>query len=159
MRQYPYSTRELVSIVRHLSAFPADGLLGAVDNVLHFDKFDKQTRQSLHETAEAFGRTDWDGAAATWHQSEHVLTGREKRRRQSQLRSEHGQVRAEGHAVRHEHLRGMRQYPYSTRELVSIVRHLSAFPADGLLGAVDNVLHFDKFDKQTRQSLHEVHWG
>lgn len=38
---------------------------------------------------------------------------------------------------------GLLSYPYSTREAVSIARHLQAFPEDGLVGAADNVFAFD----------------
>ena len=38
---------------------------------------------------------------------------------------------------------GKLAYPYSTRELVNLARHLSMFPTDGPAVAVDNVLAFD----------------
>jgi MoxR-like ATPase len=44
-------------------------------------------------------------------------------------------------------------YPYSTRELVAIAKHLEAYPHDGLVGAVRNVLSFDAFESHTRTLL------
>lgn len=38
---------------------------------------------------------------------------------------------------------GQLSYPYSTREAVGVVKHVEAYPHDGLLGAVDNVFAFD----------------
>ena len=35
---------------------------------------------------------------------------------------------------------GLLAYPYSTRELVNIVRHMSAFPADSMGDVMANVL-------------------
>ena len=51
---------------------------------------------------------------------------------------------------------GLLAYPYSTRELVAIVKHLQAWPDDGLLYTLDNVLSFDKFDDELMQSLDEI---
>ena len=48
---------------------------------------------------------------------------------------------------------GLLAYPYSTRELVAIVKHLQAWPDDGLLYALDNVLSFDKFDDELMKTL------
>jgi MoxR-like ATPase len=47
-------------------------------------------------------------------------------------------------------------YPYSTRELVAMVKHLQAFPQDGLLVALQNVLHFDLFDSLVLNTLRSV---
>ena len=52
---------------------------------------------------------------------------------------------------------GLLAYPYSTRELVAIVKHLQAWPDDGLLYTLDNVLSFDKFDHELMDSLHVSH--
>jgi hypothetical protein len=52
---------------------------------------------------------------------------------------------------------GLLAYPYSTRELVAIVKHLQAWPDDGLLYTLDNVLSFDKFDHELMDSLHVCH--
>ena len=48
---------------------------------------------------------------------------------------------------------GLLAYPYSTREVVAVVKHLQAWPKDGLVHTLDNVLSFDKFDKQLMTSL------
>jgi MoxR-like ATPase len=58
--------------------------------------------------------------------------------------------------LRHLVLEGTFVYPYSTRELVAIVKHLSSFPADGLLSALDSVLDFDRFDPAAMRNLREV---
>lgn len=51
---------------------------------------------------------------------------------------------------------GTFSYPYSTRELVAIVKHLQMFPEDGLLSAINNVLSFDVFDGELRRNLQLV---
>merc|ERR1719210_2888020 len=43
---------------------------------------------------------------------------------------------------------GSIQYPYSTREVVNIVKHLQRFPNEGLAEVVRNVFDFDAFDKE-----------
>ena len=48
------------------------------------------------------------------------------------------------------------QYPYSTREVVNVVKHLEAFPNDGLAGVVRNVFDFDSYSKETRDTLDTV---
>ena len=47
-------------------------------------------------------------------------------------------------------------YPYSTRELVNIVLHLSQYPDDSMSEVLDNVLSFDSFDRQLLETLSEV---
>ena len=47
-------------------------------------------------------------------------------------------------------------YPYSTRELVNVVRHLQQFPQDGLMTALNNVLSFDVYDSQVLENLRTV---
>ncbi|XP_072542068.1 von Willebrand factor A domain-containing protein 8 isoform X2 [Salminus brasiliensis] len=44
-------------------------------------------------------------------------------------------------------------YPYSTREVVNIVRHLQKFPEEGLANVVRNVFDFDSYNKDTREVL------
>ncbi|KAJ2997148.1 von Willebrand factor A domain-containing protein 8 [Globomyces sp. JEL0801] len=46
---YPYSTRELVNVVKHLEAFPGEGLSRALQNVFDFDN-DEDIRKILIET-------------------------------------------------------------------------------------------------------------
>ncbi len=48
------------------------------------------------------------------------------------------------------------QYPYSTREVVNIVKHLQMFPTEGLGQVVRNVFDFDNYDKETRESVDEI---
>eukprot|EP01062_Namystynia_karyoxenos_P006370 TRINITY_DN1222_c0_g1_i1.p1 TRINITY_DN1222_c0_g1~~TRINITY_DN1222_c0_g1_i1.p1 ORF type:complete len:1879 (+),score=516.05 TRINITY_DN1222_c0_g1_i1:79-5637(+) len=50
---------------------------------------------------------------------------------------------------------GVLSYPYSTRELVNVARHLDRFPDDSATEAVENVFAFD-FDPDVRQQLYEV---
>ncbi len=39
---------------------------------------------------------------------------------------------------------GVLTYPYSTRELVNVVRHLQAYPSDSLPAVLRNVFAFDQ---------------
>ena len=48
------------------------------------------------------------------------------------------------------------QYPYSTREVVNIVKHLELFPNEGLGNVVRNVFDFDSYDKDAKESLNDV---
>ena len=50
-----YSTRELVNIVRHLSAFPEDSMDKTLQNVLSFDSFDERLLERLTQTFETHG--------------------------------------------------------------------------------------------------------
>lgn len=48
-------------------------------------------------------------------------------------------------------------YPYSTRELVNIVKHLQKFPTDSLVAAIRNVFDFDAYSsRDIMDSIHEV---
>ena len=51
---------------------------------------------------------------------------------------------------------GKLSYPYSTRELVNIVKHLSAFPEDGIGSVLEDVFSFDTYDPQLRLFLFDV---
>jgi hypothetical protein len=51
---------------------------------------------------------------------------------------------------------GLLNYPYSTRELVSIVRHLEAYPGEGLARALGNVFDFDSYETEARELLIET---
>ena len=51
---------------------------------------------------------------------------------------------------------GTIQYPYSTREVVNIVKHLQRFPNEGLGQVVRNVFDFDAYDQEARKSVEEV---
>ena len=44
---------------------------------------------------------------------------------------------------------GLISYPYSTRELVNIVKHLEKFPSDNLSNVLANVYDFDHFSEQS----------
>jgi MoxR-like ATPase len=58
--------------------------------------------------------------------------------------------------LRHMADEGSIQYPYSTREVVNIVKHLQRFPNEGLGLVVRNVFDFDSYDKEIRDSVDEV---
>ena len=51
---------------------------------------------------------------------------------------------------------GQLAYPYSTRELVNIVRHLERFPEDSLQSVVENVFDFDSFDRDLRETILDI---
>lgn len=51
---------------------------------------------------------------------------------------------------------GVITYPYSTREAVNVARHLEAFPDDGLVHALHNVLDFDSFQPEVAKLLCKV---
>ena len=51
---------------------------------------------------------------------------------------------------------GLLSYPYSTRELVNIVKHLQKYPEDGLVTTIENVFSFDGYDAQLLQHLTQV---
>ncbi|NXH22609.1 VWA8 protein, partial [Bucco capensis] len=48
---------------------------------------------------------------------------------------------------------GIINYPYSTREVVNIVKHLQKFPAEGLANVVRNVFDFDSYNNEMREIL------
>ncbi|XP_053311448.1 von Willebrand factor A domain-containing protein 8 [Spea bombifrons] len=54
---------------------------------------------------------------------------------------------------------GIITYPYSTREVVNIVKHLQKFPDEGLANVVRNVFDFDSYNQEMREivmnSLHK----
>uniref|UniRef100_A0A914VNL8 Reverse transcriptase domain-containing protein n=1 Tax=Plectus sambesii TaxID=2011161 RepID=A0A914VNL8_9BILA len=51
---------------------------------------------------------------------------------------------------------GLLNYPYSTRELVNIVRHVQKFPTDSLTTVVTNVFDFDAFSSDATKTLETV---
>ena len=53
-RAYPYSTREAVSLVKHLQLFPHDGLLAAAENVFAFGTCLPSTGSNLPRKSPAF---------------------------------------------------------------------------------------------------------
>ena len=50
---------------------------------------------------------------------------------------------------------GIIAYPFSIRELVSIVTHLENYPDEGLGQVVRNVFDFDSYDKEMKESVRE----
>ncbi|KAI8033057.1 hypothetical protein M5D96_014190 [Drosophila gunungcola] len=51
---------------------------------------------------------------------------------------------------------GLLNYPYSTREVVSIVRHLERYPQEHLSEVVCNVLDFDRYQPEALQQVSQV---
>ncbi|XP_012503668.1 PREDICTED: von Willebrand factor A domain-containing protein 8 [Propithecus coquereli] len=52
---YPYSTREVVNIVKHLQKFPTEGLSSVVRNVFDFDSYNSDMREILTNTLHKYG--------------------------------------------------------------------------------------------------------
>lgn len=52
---YPYSTREVVNIVKHLQKFPNEGLSSVVRNVFDFDSYNSDMREILMKTMHKYG--------------------------------------------------------------------------------------------------------
>ncbi|XP_003412650.2 von Willebrand factor A domain-containing protein 8 isoform X2 [Loxodonta africana] len=52
---YPYSTREVVNIVKHLQKFPTEGLSSVVRNVFDFDSYNNDMREILISTLHKYG--------------------------------------------------------------------------------------------------------
>ncbi|XP_070067126.1 von Willebrand factor A domain-containing protein 8 isoform X2 [Drosophila virilis] len=51
---------------------------------------------------------------------------------------------------------GLLNYPYSTREVVSIVRHLERYPQDDMCELIGNVLDFDRYQPEALQQVTQV---
>jgi len=51
---------------------------------------------------------------------------------------------------------GMLNYPYSTREVVSIVKHLERYPEENMSEVVGNVLDFDRYQPEALQQVTQV---
>ncbi|XP_059052100.1 von Willebrand factor A domain-containing protein 8 [Achroia grisella] len=51
---------------------------------------------------------------------------------------------------------GQLTYPYSTRELVNIVKHLQKYPEEDIATAIGNVFDFDRYSKDMADTLLEV---
>lgn len=51
---------------------------------------------------------------------------------------------------------GILLYPYSTREMVHIIKHMSKFPKQGISSAVSNVLDFDVCDQHILEELTSI---
>ncbi|KAI8341541.1 hypothetical protein BC941DRAFT_416834, partial [Chlamydoabsidia padenii] len=51
---------------------------------------------------------------------------------------------------------GLISYPYSTRELVNIVRHLQDYPDEGISKILQNVFDFDQYDQASKELLIEI---
>ncbi|KAH8391598.1 hypothetical protein KR200_008568 [Drosophila serrata] len=51
---------------------------------------------------------------------------------------------------------GLLNYPYSTREVVSIVKHLERYPEENMSEVVGNVLDFDRYQPEALQQVNQV---
>ncbi|KAG0224963.1 von Willebrand factor A domain-containing protein 8 [Actinomortierella wolfii] len=55
MLSYPYSTRELVNVVRHMQIYPEEGISRILQNVFDFDQYDPDSKEMLIETFQKHG--------------------------------------------------------------------------------------------------------
>ncbi|XP_071482388.1 von Willebrand factor A domain-containing protein 8-like [Diadema antillarum] len=51
---------------------------------------------------------------------------------------------------------GLIAYPYSTREVVNMVKHLQKYPGEGLAMVVKNVFDFDAYNNEMREQVVEI---
>ena len=66
--KYPYSTRELVSVLKHMQAYPQESAAAAMDNVFAFDKHDPVSSAFLESVVRRHGMP----TLAATHQSSHI---------------------------------------------------------------------------------------
>jgi len=52
---YPYSTRELVNIVRHMQQYPQEGISRILQNVFDFDQYEREVKDLLIRTLQKHG--------------------------------------------------------------------------------------------------------
>jgi len=52
---YPYSTRELVNIVRHMEKYPEEGISRILQNVFDFDQYEREVKDLLIRTLQRHG--------------------------------------------------------------------------------------------------------
>lgn len=57
------------------------------------------------------------------------------------------------------HQSGSMTYPFSVRESVNVIKHMNSFPDDGIEGAIDNVIAFDRLDKALSKHLDDIFGG
>ena len=51
---------------------------------------------------------------------------------------------------------GQITYPYSTRELTNVVRHLAQYPEDHVTAVLENIFAFDDYDSQLRKFVEDI---
>ena len=51
---------------------------------------------------------------------------------------------------------GQLTYPYSTREVINIVKHLERYPKDGIVRVVSNVFDFDAYNPEAKEIITRV---
>ncbi|KPA74668.1 hypothetical protein ABB37_08997 [Leptomonas pyrrhocoris] len=59
-------------------------------------------------------------------------------------------------ALQHAFTQGNLTYPFSLRELIAVVKHMSRYPQDGVYGALNNVFNFDARDENTLRLVRQV---
>ncbi|CAJ0865553.1 11051_t:CDS:10 [Entrophospora sp. SA101] len=52
---YPYSTRELVNVVKHMQEFPKEGIARILQNIFDFDQYDQESKELLFKAFEKHG--------------------------------------------------------------------------------------------------------
>lgn len=52
---YPYSTREVVNMVKHIQKYPNDGLTAVVRNVFDFDSYNNEIKETIIKTMQKHG--------------------------------------------------------------------------------------------------------
>ncbi|XP_055954220.1 von Willebrand factor A domain-containing protein 8-like [Argiope bruennichi] len=51
---------------------------------------------------------------------------------------------------------GLISYPYSTREVVNIIKHLEKFPDEGIPFVLKNVFDFDSYSQELKETLNDI---
>jgi len=51
---------------------------------------------------------------------------------------------------------GQLSYPYSTREVINVVKHMQRYPNDGLVPVVSNVFDFDAYSTEVKETIMRV---
>ena len=59
-------------------------------------------------------------------------------------------------ALQNAFTQGNLTYPFSLRELIAVVKHMSRYPQDGVYGALNNVFNFDARDENTLRLVRQV---
>eukprot|EP01124_Arcella_intermedia_P029907 TRINITY_DN642_c0_g1_i1.p1 TRINITY_DN642_c0_g1~~TRINITY_DN642_c0_g1_i1.p1 ORF type:complete len:1385 (-),score=366.10 TRINITY_DN642_c0_g1_i1:72-3695(-) len=60
------------------------------------------------------------------------------------------------HHLREKHREGLLAYPYSTREIVNIVKHLQKYPGDDFIAVLQNVFSFDLTNDQVMKHIQDA---
>ncbi|XP_054715582.1 von Willebrand factor A domain-containing protein 8-like [Uloborus diversus] len=63
---YPYSTREVVNIVKHIDKFPNEGISFVLKNVFDFDSFSSELKETLNNLFEKYGKQSLQNSFLEW---------------------------------------------------------------------------------------------